>query len=463
MTLSLSREIAYDIFASVINERKKPEELLDKAYETHGKKLKRLDRNFIKQILYGSLRWHSKLYWILQNTSKRDLDKSSPEVVAALVVGTYQIYYMDRVPDRAAVNESVEYVRKKGQASACSFVNGILRQISRRSQYFQKPDKNTDPVDYLSIQFAHPKWLVRRWSKIFKFERLKTILSQNNEIPPFSIRSNTLRYSAEKTHELQSILLKNEGTHSDRRPLRNTLRLKEVPKLGESSLFDSGHYTIQDEASQLIGLMVDPLQQSSIIDACAGPGGKLSHIYELGNETLDLIAIEKDPRQMERAKQTMSRLGHKKLRWELFDFMDFQPEHKVDKVLLDAPCSGLGVLRRHPEGKWQKTENAIKKMSGIQREMIDHALTMIKEGGELIFSTCSFEKEEGESHLSFITQKYGQKIEVISPADRIPDYYKKYILPSKALVIYSSNSDELDGFSAFIVKVKEELGKDHNI
>ena len=132
LNLSLSREIAFDSFKEIMEAKKKPEDLLDGFYKNYGSKLKRIDRNFIKEIVYGSLRWYKKLYWILQNTSKRDLDKSSWEIKAALVLGTYQIYYMDKVPDRAAVNESVEYIRKRGQASACSFVNGILRQIARR-------------------------------------------------------------------------------------------------------------------------------------------------------------------------------------------------------------------------------------------------------------------------------------------------------------------------------------------
>ena len=139
LNLSLAREIAYDAFKKVMDENKKPEDLLNQSYREHHSRLKRIDRNFTKEILYGSLRWYKKLYWILQNTSKRDLDKSSWEIKAALVLGTYQIYYMDRVPDRAAVNESVEYIRKRGQASACSFVNGILRQIARRAEYFAKP------------------------------------------------------------------------------------------------------------------------------------------------------------------------------------------------------------------------------------------------------------------------------------------------------------------------------------
>src|SRR6476661_4984241 len=128
-TLSLAREVAFDAFVAVMDHKRKPDQVLSEMYALHGAKVSRLDKAFIKEILYGSFRWYSKIYWILQNTSKRNLDESTPEIRAALVVGTYQIYYMSRVPDRAAVNESVEYVRKKGQAKACTFVNGILRQI----------------------------------------------------------------------------------------------------------------------------------------------------------------------------------------------------------------------------------------------------------------------------------------------------------------------------------------------
>ena len=368
MSLSIAREIAYDAFVAVMDQRKKPEKVLAEMYALHDAKLKRLDRSFIKEILYGSLRWYSKLYWILQNTSKRDLEKSSPEIRAALVCGTYQIYYMDRVPDRAAVNESVEYIRKKGQHNACTFVNGILRQIARRAAYFTKPDKVTKPRDYLALQFAHPQWLVDRWYKRFRFERMEQMLAANNQPPPVSVRINSLKTRLEDAAVLQDILLRDEKTKSDRRPLRSALHLDRSPETGVESFFGRGFYTIQDEASQLIGYLVAPTEGEVLADVCAGPGGKLSHVYELGAEKIQLIAVEKNQVQYNRARDTMHRLGHEKVDWVQEDFMTWKPANKLDKILLDAPCSGLGVLRRHPEGKWKQEAGTHCALSGTAVE-----------------------------------------------------------------------------------------------
>lgn len=457
MGLSLAREIAYDSFVAVMYKNRKPEDVLAELYSTHEKKLKRLDRNFIKELVYGSLRYYSKLYWILQNTSKRDLAKSSPEIRGALVLGSYQIYYMDRVPDRAAVNESVEYIRKKGQASACSFVNGILRQIARRAEYFAKPDKVTQAADYLALQFSHPKWLVTRWLKLFKFEKLELMLASNNQPPPISIRLNAMKVDYEDSRQFQEKLLKDEKTHSERRALRSSLRLKEMPKLTEPSLFAEGFYTFQDESSQLIGLLVDPKEGELIVDACAGPGGKLSHIYQLGQEKISLVAIEKDPGQMQRAKDNMARMGHKNLQWVETDFLDWQAPEKPHKILLDAPCTGLGVLRRHPEGKWHKNPEDFSAIIEIQYKMILHALSLLQEGGELIYGVCSFETSETVNHIDRLQSELGDKIELISPVSRVPDYFKKYVTKKNYLAVYSGNQDDMDGFGAFIIKLVKTI------
>lgn len=433
---------------------RKPDQLLEEAYAKNDKKLKRLDRNFIKELVYGSLRWHSKLYWILQNTSKRDLDKSPPEVVAALVVATYQIYYMDRVPDRAAVNESVEYVRQKGQASACSFVNGILRQIARRAEYFRKPDKIEEPVKYLCIQYAHPEWLVRRWHRHFKFDRLEQMLSMNNTAPVMTIRLNALKIPIENGHDLQAKLLKEESIHSDRRPLRSAFHVKQSPRLGQGSLFAQGLFTIQDESAQLISYLVDPGPQETIVDGCAGAAGKLSHIYELSQGEANLIAIEKEERHLHRGQKALERLGHQGIVWHHQDFLDFTPEKAPDKILLDAPCSGLGILRRHPEGKLQKTEKGIHEKAQLQWQLIEHALSILKVGGELIYAVCSSEPEESDDHMQNLLNQRPDQIEFIDPGSRIPDYYRKYVLKERVFVVFPGNQEHMDGFAAFIVKRK---------
>ena len=458
LSLSLAREIAYDAFVAVMQGGEKPHDVLERYYAKEGEKLRRLDRNFIKEILFGGLRWYSKIFWILQHTSRRDLGKSPPEIQASLVLGAYQIYYMDRVPDRAAVNESVEYVRKRGHAPACSFVNGILRQIARRAEYFAKPDKSSHPVDYLALQFAHPRWLVDRWFKHFRFEKMEKMLAANNKPPPHTVRLNSTKVALTEAHDFQSRILKEEKIHSERRPLRSSLLFTDSPDLSSDSLFGQGFYTIQDESSQLIASLVNVTEGDVVVDACSGPGGKLSHLYELGGGKIRLVAVEKNEQQVERSKETFRRLGLEPVEWIADDFLKVTFPEKVSRVLLDAPCSGLGVLRRHPEGKWQKKETLITEMAAVQKALIRHALTLLRPGGELIYSVCSFEPEESEHHLRALLREHGDLLEQVSPVARLPDYYKKYVTRDNMFLVYGGNGDDMDGFASFILKVKGPFG-----
>jgi 16S rRNA (cytosine967-C5)-methyltransferase len=449
--VTISRLIAFDAFVDVMEKNRKPDDALDELYGKNAKDIKRVDRNLTKEILFGGLRYYKKIFWILQHTAKkRDLKTVSPQVRAALILGTYQIYYMDRIPDRAAVNESVEYVRSKGEAGAVPFVNGILRQIARRSEYFTKPDKKAKPVEYLALQFSHPDWLVKRWVDRFKFERMETMLDSNNEPPPVFARVNTAKTTV---NDLQTALLRDEQTASDRAHLKGCLILSKHPDVSPESLFGRGFYTIQDQASQLIAHLVQPDAGITIVDAAAGPGGKLTHMCEISGGKAKIIAVEKSPVQMERAQQTARRLGHDTgIDWVLDDFMNFKPAALVDRVLLDAPCTGLGVLRRHPEGKWQKSESGIKELAETQKKMITHALTMLKPGGELIYSVCSFETDETESQLRWLKSELKETVEVVSPVSRLPDYFKRYVTKENVMMIYAGNQDNMDGFGAFIVR-----------
>ena len=453
--LTAAREIAYDSFVEIMEHHKTPQEAMEKLFRKQKTPLKRIDRNLVREIVMGSLRWYSKIYWIIQNSSSRDLKKSSPQIRSALILGTYQIFYMDRIPDRAAVNESVEYIRKKGQSHAVKFVNGILRSIARRAEYFAKPDKDQQPVDYLSLQFAHPKWIVSRWHKRFSFEKMKELLGANNKNPPWSIRINTLKVDSDQIQEFRSQLLKEERIHSDRRSLRSCLHFKTAPIFDEGSLFDRGYYTIQDESSQLIANLVAPKAGELVIEACCGPGGKLSHMYELSRGEAEIIGVERDAQQMARVEENLKRLGHdKNISLVTSDFCEFKTRRKAHKILIDAPCSGLGVLRRHPEGKWHKSPTLPGKMVEAQRELLAHGIKLLKKGGELIFSVCSFEEEETLGNLAWLEKEFADTIEVVNTADRIPDYYGRFVTKEKVLLIYSGNKDLMDGFGAFIIRKK---------
>ena len=448
--VTLARELAYDAFVEVMEQGLSPEEVTAAMFRKHS--LSRSDRGLIKEILYGGLRWFSKIFWIVQNTANRDLGQTSPQIRSALVLGTYQIFYMDRIPDRAAVNESVEYVKKKGQKGAVNFVNGVLRSIARRAEYFAKPDKDKKPVEYLALQYAHPKWMVERWSRQFGFDRVKGILASNNQPPPLMVRINSSLIPQDGVQDFRSSLLREEKTHTERRPLRSCMVLKESPNLESGGLFSQGFFTIQNEASQLVGCLVAPEPGQVIIDACAAPGGKSTHLAERMEGRGHLYVIDKSADRLEMLKENFARLKLAQPQVICGDFLDFSPDKEVDKVLLDAPCSGLGVVRRHPEGKWHKKPSIVEQMAQVQKDLLMKAFGLLGVGGELIYSVCSFEPEETVDHLRWLKREFADKIEVVPPTGRIPDYYRRFVTRDDCLVIYSGNKDAMDGFGAFILR-----------
>lgn len=448
--MSIAREIAYDTLVNVITQKSDPNECLETAYEKLT--VKRVDKNLAKEVVFGTLRWWSKMYWILQHTSNRDLDKSSPEIRVALCAGTYQIYYLDRIPDRAAVSESAEYVRIRKQSSAVSFVNGILRQIAKKANYFPKPNKDSNPIEYLALQFAHPTWIIERWHSRFSFDRLAEMLKKSNESPPYTIRINSLKTEHEEQSAFMTKILREESNQTTKRPLKGALRLKTAPNLSDGSLFSQGYYTIQDEASQLIGHMLNLSENDLVVDACCGPGGKLTHLYELGKENAHITGIERDKIQFEKTRSNLNRLGITNISLLNLDFLDYSPSEAPTKILIDAPCSGLGVLRRHPDGKMHKSPEIIPKMVDLQKKLLIHALDMLKPGGELVFSVCSFEEEETLGHINWLKKKFNDKIEIVSLGSRLQDFYKKYVTSDGLLAVYAGNQDLMDGFGAFLIR-----------
>jgi 16S rRNA (cytosine967-C5)-methyltransferase len=450
--LSPSREIAYDALALMLD---KKELITAKAIENvtkaHNKKGGRIDPVMIHRTVTGALRWYSKLYWILQNTAKRDLDQSSAEIRSALLGATFQIYYMEEIPDRTTVNESVEYLRKKGQASATSFVNGILRQISSRAEYFQKPDKITKPVEYLSLQFAHPEWIVRRWCEFFRPEKLEVLLAANNQEPPISVRAN---FKKTTIKDLQLLFLKNERTHTERRPLRLALHLKEHPRLGPDTLHGTGMYSVQDEAEQLVTFLVDPKENETI--ALSGPhiADVLLHLHEHMPETTKTSVVEASADAVNAMTANLKRLGLTDTQHINSHFLDWQPQEKFDKVVIAPSSSSCGVFRSKPELKWLLTDAKFSAFIEEQKKMLLHALEHLKSGGEITYFVHSFDKGESETHIAKLTKELKDHVEVVPIVSRLPDYFKRYVTRTHVLLMNPGNPDEMDGFAAFVLKKK---------
>ena len=309
------------------------------------------------------------------------------------------------------MNESVKLSKTVGGRPIGSLVNGILRSIVR-DQTFKFPDVDSDPVEYVASRYSHPAWLVNRWIKRYGIEKTIEYCKDNNEKAPLTIRVNRIRTTADE-------LMKNldqEGVSSRPTGIAPEALQLDLSSTGKSitalASYRRGEFYIQDEASQLVSLVVDPKPGEWILDACAAPGGKSTHMAELMGNPGKVVALDIREGRLNLVKENADRLGHSMIEPKLGDaskVLSGFGESTFDRILVDAPCSGLGLLRRNPEGKWKKTEEIIHDYQSIQKEILHRVSSLLKPKGVLVYSTCTTEPEENEevvetfidSHPSF--------------------------------------------------------------
>ena len=318
-------------------------------------------------------------------------------------LGAYQMLHLDKVPVSAAVNTSTELAKRHGKKSG--YVNGLLRNLDRRRGEIAEPS-GKDQVRRLSVLYSHPSWLVRRWISRYGTERTEILLAENNKTAPLVIRANILRTTRE---ELKSSLEAEGAGVSETRYSPAGLEIRSSPGLRMLSAYQKGWFIVQDEAAQLISLMLDPLPGDSVLDACAAPGGKATHLAELMGNSGSVAALENDPGRMRRVLENKARLGTDIIQPVLGDARSYR-EGSFDRILIDAPCSGLGVLRRHPDGRWNKKEETIRERAALQRNILNNCSSLLKPGGVLVYATCTTEPEENEEIIDYLPAATFRKI-----------------------------------------------------
>ena len=354
-----------------------------------------LDRAFITELVYGVLRRRGYLDWVIGRFAARARQRQSVKLKNLLRLGSYQLLFLDRVPASAAVDESVRLAKTLGGKAVAGFVNAVLRALTR-AEAMPLPDPVDDPLLHISVKYSHPEWLVKRWLQRLGPERTVALCVANNEIPPVTVRVNSLRTA----RETLAADLKSEGievTHC--RVSSAGLMLRGVADLRQLPAYQRGDFYIQDEAAQLVGFTVAPKPGEHLLDACAAPGGKSTHLAELMGDRGEITAADADPKRLERIAQNTSRLGLGSVRPLAVDVtrsLEALGKIPYDRILVDAPCSGLGILRRNPEAKWYKTETSIGKMAALQFTLLDGLAPRLKPGGVLVYSTCTTEPEENE-------------------------------------------------------------------
>jgi 16S rRNA (cytosine967-C5)-methyltransferase len=380
-----------EIAVKVLQERGKGdylENLLDAALKRH--ELKNEDRGFLQELVYGVVRWEMTLDWLI---AQKTGDKPQKEIVQNLLrLALYQMFWLERVPSYAAVNESVEICKRAGFVPQAKFINAVLRGFGREDvmtrQRLQEL-KRARPA----LGWSHPEWLVRRWEKQWGVEKVARLLEWNNSAPSVFARVNTLRTSAEDLQRRWS----GEGVVAESVefpwvPNDLIFRLKSHPALGALGSFQQGFFYIQDPSTLLAPGMLQVSGGETVLDLCAAPGGKTTFIAQLMRNSGCIVAQDIDPARLRLVQENAERLGA-----TFVSTASIEVEMLFDRVLVDAPCSNTGVMRRRVELRWRIQPEEIKRLALTQMNILKAAAKRVRVGGALVYSTCSLERDENQA------------------------------------------------------------------
>lgn len=383
------------------------------AHELAGTNMSVRDRHFVTELVNGTIRWLLRLDWIIQNSFQGDYEKCPLKIRNVLRSALYQLMFLDKVPNYAAISEAVVLAKKlKGEFWGRK-VNAILRSIARNFDIIEYPDEIKNPVKYLAIRYSHPEWLVEKWHERFGFEETINLLQYNNIPPKHTLRVNTLKISA---RDLQIRLRKFDIETTISKFAGECLIADRLPNLDMFSLFQDGLFSVQDESAALVARLVDPQPGELILDLCAAPGGKTTHLAELSKNLSRIIAMDVHLNRLQLVKHASQRLGHDSISLVNADALRIYMK-EADKVLVDAPCSGLGVLAKRSDARWKRTPEQLFELVILQREILNNAAALVKTGGYLIYSTCTIEPEENEQQTDrFLNQHPEFKMDF--PANR---------------------------------------------
>jgi 16S rRNA (cytosine967-C5)-methyltransferase len=365
------------------------------------------DRALLQALVYGVLRWRGRLDWIIDYFSKPRLNKINPDVLNILRLGLFQVVYLDRIPVSAAVNTSVEMTKAAAAPWVAGYVNGLLRNVVRGYAAVVFPDVEKDPIKALATKKSFPEWLIKRWLDRFGLKGAGLLCDVINTIPPITVRCNTLKANRGKLAKaLEGSAEKIGITNYAPDGVFFFNPKRSIPNI---KAFKSGLFQVQDEAAQLVTLLLNPRPGETILDACAGLGGKTGHIAQLMKNSGSLVAMDKDGNKLLRLESEMCRLGVSIVTTCMYDLstpLDREHVGRFDRILLDAPCSGLGVLRRNPDIKWRALPKNQAYYQKTQALFLDNLAHLVKPSGALVYAVCSMEPEENESVIKGFLNKH---------------------------------------------------------
>ncbi len=382
------------IAVKLLNRIDRTDAYLDKMLEIElrNSNLDRTDKSLLFEIVHGVIRWLGRIDWILTGFYKGQFSKCIPNVKNAMRVALYQILFLDKVPEFAAVNEAVEFVKKLQGEKSANLTNAVLRSIIRSKDGIRYPNKEEDNISFLSAYYSHPSWLVKRWAKRFGEEFTEDLLIANNQKPVLSLRVNNLKTNKEEFSEL---LKKVNLKFTKSKFLDEFIRLNNLTNIQDWEYFAKGYFSIQDESTGLSCKLLDVQPGMKVLDLCAAPGGKTGMLADLMNNEGEIVAFDKYESRLKILKKNLNRLGVTNVSMVEVDALEYEPEGGLfDRILVDAPCSGLGTLTKKPDIKWKRDLGELKKLGDLQYQLLTKASTLVKKGGIIVYSTCTIEPDE---------------------------------------------------------------------
>jgi 16S rRNA (cytosine967-C5)-methyltransferase len=415
----------------------------------HQSDLNLLDRRLLTELVYGTIRRQRTLDSLIDQFAKKKSDQQPSDLRLILHLGFYQLRYLSQIPPSAAVNTTVDLAKQNGFSGLSGFVNGLLRQYLRSSETADPLQLPSNPIDRLGILHSFPDWIVQTWVDQFGIEETHRLCEWMNQPPQIDLRVNTLRTTVEQVEAA----MKATGIEVSRIPhLPQALRLpSSAGAIQNLPGYQEGWWIVQDSSAQLVGYLVDPQPGDTIVDACAAPGGKTMHLAELMQDQGTIWACDRTPSRLKKLQQNIDRLGLHCIQIKIGDSRNL-PEFagKGDRVLIDAPCSGLGTLNRHADARWRQTPESVQELSQLQQEILTEAVSWVKPGGVIIYATCTLHPSENELVIRKFLQSHPHWI-IDRPEENSP---VAYFVSEEGWVKVLPYRHKMDGF--FMVRLKRQ-------
>ncbi len=402
------------------------------------------DRNLATEIVNGTMRWRERLDWYISNLYNGNFADLIMTVKNILRSALYQLIFLDRVPAYAVLNESVEVAKQRFNQKTANLVNAILRNYIRQEKKLQWMETQLDVLEKISIRLSHPKWLVQRWIEYWGIDHVEKLCEANNTRPQIYVRYNPLKGDREK---FEKVLRDKEIEFEKEERLPGFYIIHNFHKMKSERLLESGYAIMQDLSAALPVFLLSPEAGEQIWDMCAAPGGKTAHLGILAANKAHIIASDLYFNRVKLIKKTSANVGLDKVECLVGDALSLNFNKKFDKILLDAPCSGFGVLRRRSDLRWKKNENDIADLANIQYSLLKKAAVSLKSGGEMVYSTCSIDIEENDKIIEKFLNEYSN-FHLIAAGERINGPW----IDPKGYIRTFPNIHNMDGSFAVLLK-----------